>query len=374
MARARAGNFSIFLAASVMVLLGFAALVIDVSYLRLARMQAQYAADAAALGGLYSLAQTGDQAEAQAVAEELVDLNFVAGPGATASRTVEFGEWDYAGNFLPSGTANAIRVRVARDPLDLTLMNLFGTPSSSSAAGDGVAAVQPVDIVIVQDVTGSFADEIGDARQADRCFLQAMDRRQSPWVRLGMTTFTGGAVEFSPLQVVQENYAAMDAKWATLDWCHKPGSTRTQMMSCAYQSNTHPVGANWRDGTNQGDGIWFARNMLRDAASTGKPTMKIMIVVSDGRPQCSPDNPTCRAAREAWGQEQATAAWEEDGIHIYSVFFHTSPSSSELQYMDDLTKGIGTRDGLGAYYTPDSAELASILVEIADQIPLVLVK
>ena len=63
---ARRGSYAILVALLLIVLLGFAALAIDLSYLRLARMQAQNAADAGAHAALMELRKTRDEEVARA--------------------------------------------------------------------------------------------------------------------------------------------------------------------------------------------------------------------------------------------------------------------------------------------------------------------
>ncbi len=371
MPRSRRGSYAIAAAALIVVLLGFGVLVIDTAYIRLVRMQAQNAADAAALAALTQFDRTHDQAAAEAAAQELIDRNYVGGPGTGADRDIEWGSWDYEGNFDPNGQVNAVRIHVGRQPLPLLLMPLFGVDESQAGSGSGLAAVRPVDVMIVQDITGSFRDEIGDAVQADLCLLDILNQRGSPFVRVGMTTFTGGAEVYTPLTTVVDNYDGIRDAWSQVDWCSKPGIHENDMLPCATASEAAP--STGTDGTSQGDGILVAREHM--LAESNPRATKVMIVLSDGIPQCYPYNPTwCREARKDAGIEQADLTWNDadpldpDNIHIYSVFLNRSGNAAQAAYMESLVRG----DGI-AYDTPSSSELAELLETIARRIPPVLV-
>ncbi len=95
--RSRSGNYAILTALVLVALLGFAALAIDLSYIRLTRLQAQNAADAGAHAALLELRQTQDQDAARARADQIVSLNVVAGEPAAIEPGVDvvFGGWDF---------------------------------------------------------------------------------------------------------------------------------------------------------------------------------------------------------------------------------------------------------------------------------------
>ena len=87
----RRGSYAIMVALLMIVLLGFAALAIDLSYLRLARLQAQNAADAGAHAALTEFRVTRDEDAARARAVQIVNLNRVAGdPAVTQNNEKHF--------------------------------------------------------------------------------------------------------------------------------------------------------------------------------------------------------------------------------------------------------------------------------------------
>ena len=55
------------------------------------------------------------------------------------------------------------------------------------------------DVLVVQDVTTSFAAEISDAREANKVLLDCLQQRTSGDTLVGMVTFTGVAQDYVPL-------------------------------------------------------------------------------------------------------------------------------------------------------------------------------
>ena len=64
----------------------------------------------------------------------------------------------------------------------------------------------------------------------------------------------------------------------------------------------------------------------------------------------------------------ADYAWEND-IHVYTVSFNKSYSSSQTAFLKQLVRGYGR-----FYETGTGSDLPGILAEIADRIPVALVE
>ena len=115
--RRRKGAVLVFVAICLMVLFGFAALAIDLSYHRTLQLQAQNAADSAAYAGMVSLRESGDRTEAYNVAVEMLNRHTVG--GSVPDADIEIGEWDYdSDSFADGSNPNAISVAVKRDNLE----------------------------------------------------------------------------------------------------------------------------------------------------------------------------------------------------------------------------------------------------------------
>jgi hypothetical protein len=385
----RRGSYAILVALLLIVLLGFAALAIDLSYLRLARMQAQNAADAGAHAALMELRKTRNEDIARTRAAQIINMNFIAGDQAVIDpgADVVFGGWDFPSHTFDPGAdfVNAVEVTVRREAdapggsVPLMLARIWGTDAAEvKSNGSSIGALRAREIFIVQDVTGSFTDEIAQAREADITLLDYIHDNGMPGDQVGMTTFVGGGEEWTPLQRVEPNYDSIRSQWATLDWCNRnywPFNTppyaeyfhdAPQMISC----NEGGTGGAWYadSGTNQGAGLSKAIDRLIDDTSTDSYALKTIVMVSDGKPQCVPEGTACDDDVAAQGVVQADRAADEN-ISIFSVSFNETYNEEQSAYLESLTRGYGT-----FYETPDASELPNILAEIAASIPISIVQ
>ena len=119
--RHRRGNYTMLLAVALLVVLGFGALALDVSYMLMARGQAQDVADAASQAAIVVLRQTGDRDAALDAAERIVSWNQVAGRPPDLL-DVDFGTWDDNAE-VPSFASGALRPNAVR-------VTVWETPTS----------------------------------------------------------------------------------------------------------------------------------------------------------------------------------------------------------------------------------------------------
>lgn len=142
----RRGGTLVLVAAVITVLVGCAALAVDLARAYAARAQLRTLADAAALSAATDLARQASQGDAVTRALQLRSGNRVAGTelgdaGMGAGDVVP-GTWDFAtGAFVPTPWAGAAAVRVtARVALSWTFGRLFGTTGRTLTA-TGIAAL-----------------------------------------------------------------------------------------------------------------------------------------------------------------------------------------------------------------------------------------
>ena len=154
------GAVAVLAAVTLAMLLGFAALAIDIGYLFVVRNELQNAADAAALAGagyLYPGPPTPDWSTAVTKATKAVSLNKSSNVTLTNSQ-VTYGYWDMAGiNGLQASTKTpgpddlaAVMVTISRDggqngnggAVSLFLAGILGIPTAPVAAS-AVAVVSP---------------------------------------------------------------------------------------------------------------------------------------------------------------------------------------------------------------------------------------
>jgi hypothetical protein len=387
--RSRRGNYAILTALLLVVLLGFAALAIDLSYIRLTRLQAQNAADAGAHAALLELRQTRDQDRSRARADQIVSLNVVAGQVAQIEPGVDvvFGGWDFDTKVFDPGAdyVNAVEVTVRRDAespagaIPLMVGQVFGEEMAEArSTGSSVGALRSRDVMVVQDITHSFAGEIEEARTASLMLLDTMRENGFPGDTTGMVTFVGEAEEWSKLSTIDTDYDRLRSEWMTLDWCNRnywPYTSPSyaeyfhdapQMMNCNTGS---PTATAWKDsGTSQGAGLQLATEVLTDTSRTEVYSLKTIVLISDGKAQCVPTTSSCDTALQAFGVEWADRAHAEK-ISIFAVSINDTDDPDQTAYLASLVRGYGQ-----FYETPDPSELPAILEEIAASIPISIVQ
>jgi hypothetical protein len=127
------GNYSMLMGFSVVGLLGFGALGVDISYLAASNAQAQAISDAASHAALLAYQNSDDRstgarmAQGRAAARWVVDNNFV-GDAPGEMQGLSFGVFNpHNGGFRDGGEpANAVRVRVGRVGMPTILAGIVG--------------------------------------------------------------------------------------------------------------------------------------------------------------------------------------------------------------------------------------------------------
>lgn len=172
--RTRRGAVVVQVAVLSTVLLGMAAMAIDIGAMYAAKTELQAAADSAALaaaGELLNSSAADPLAWARDIAKDYALRNAVANVHAGISDSdVEFGKAIFNAetgrySFQPGGEpVDAVRVRVARTteseggPLQLGFANIFGV-SSKNMWARASAVLLPRDIAVVIDLSGSMNDD-----------------------------------------------------------------------------------------------------------------------------------------------------------------------------------------------------------------------
>lgn len=190
-ASGRKGQVYAVVAVSLVVLLAMAALTMDVGVMAVSKQQLQAAADAGALAGVAMLQRTFDVDLATQAAIEAAGANAVLGNDVDvdAETDVVIGAWTEDGEIVPFDESGgvisvpdgpvAVQVTVRRTedspdgPISLQFARIFGIDhielSASATAGLTISHQPrtPVEVVIVQDQSGSFEDEFPYAREGD---------------------------------------------------------------------------------------------------------------------------------------------------------------------------------------------------------------
>lgn len=352
--RRERGVVSVFVVIALIVLVGFVALAIDNGYVLATRSQLQNASDAAALAAAVSiregstLAGAASDAVATAARNRAGDSNVVIDAG-----DVEFGSFDFdAREFVPGGYAGvtAVRVTASRDagsaqgPLQLLLAPVLGLDSADVVAA-ATAALGRRDVMLVQDVSGSFRDELPQARDALRDFSNATAAQGLSGDRIGLAIFSNESRLERPLSDIPEELSPLIG---------------------TINSFPHSDAIDEFDGyTDIGDGLDEGIDEL--LAKTRRSSQQVIILVSDGVP--------CPSSRRQPALDAVDRADAED-ISIFTVYLDqpgTTTCSGTTQGDSDFMRQLIS--GFGKFYeTTNPNDLDDILVSIVAEMPMVLVE
>jgi Flp pilus assembly protein TadG len=186
------GSYAVLSALSMTAILGFAAMSVDVSLMRLAQGHVQAVADAAALSALQVYHETGDETEGAKAADAVTVLNPIVGlPGQVS--TLTYGTWDPNAVDKFSTTdqtkINAVKVTLNRNDVDLMFGRFFGALNFDVTAGSTTAA-QALQVILVTDITVSWdTHDFAYARDASVQFLDYLEGNHGPADSVGHVVF-----------------------------------------------------------------------------------------------------------------------------------------------------------------------------------------
>jgi len=364
---------AITVAATLPVVVGFTALGVDASYVYWHRTKLQETANAAALAGSSLLP---DSTAAQTAAIAYAQTNMPTGKygNVLVAADAVSGTWNPSTRVFTSGGANRSAMRVTlrsstanSNPVRLFFAGIFGysqmniTASATATFG----SYKSWDVIIVQDVTASFSQEIADARTADQTLLSCLKNSMNATSQVGLTTFTGSSqtqraltamdtvISAGPPQV--KGYDALTTKISQLDYC----GTGSPMPSCS--------------GTNIAAGLNAAVSQFTTGYTAGTDSSgKAIILVSDGAPQVnagmgnySGTCPSCTDAKLATLATNAANAANAAGVVVHTVYFDRDNNATDRAFLASLARGTGAK----ALSTPTASQLSSLVFEICATIP-----
>jgi Flp pilus assembly protein TadG len=215
------GAIAVFMMLILTVIMGFAAMGFDLSYVRLARFEMKNATDAAAHAAMNVLRATTDKTQTTDATNAAIGVagqNTVLGnPVTLTTSDVKFGIWDYDASTFTAGAppSNAVQITgrksdpsAAAGTVNTTFGRTLGT-LSANVQQVSTAAFRARSMMFEMDITGSFLTNscaIDDAIAADLSFLTAMYNAGSPKDKIGLDVFVGSASNFTPLQNLPSNY------------------------------------------------------------------------------------------------------------------------------------------------------------------------
>jgi hypothetical protein len=369
-------------AVSLVVILGFGAFAIDMSYAYSERTLLQATADAAALAAAPELP---NKNKAREMALEYVEDNM---PAATHGKVlvkedVVLGHWDpVSETWSPNvGPLNAVEVTTRRSSdngnrLDLFLAPILGIGSLDMETSAVAYAQAPTgwDVALVQDVSGTFVQEIGHARKADQALLDCVSDNFSD-ASMGLTVFTGIATEMTPMLPVGlpenfSNYVELSDAIDNLNSCVPEGAPSfPPMPPCS--------------GTHVGIGIESAIDQLDNYVHTDGIVGQAIIIVGDGISQVRDDGTgqedykdsryfdaedcdplKCKSTNLAHMANLAADEAEDKGYDIFVVYLEDENlSNAKIEaaaaFFEGLVRGAGR-----FHRTPNADELVELVPEL----------
>lgn len=365
-------------------LLGFAGLALDSGRGYLHRLRMTRAVDAAALTGARTLRAGSTVAIDQA--RSAASVNGLAQGVGGASLYMTVGE---------NAEGESIFSVDASQPVPTTLMRIFGIDQITVAAS-AVAAVPPVDLVLVLDQSGSLssAGAWDDLQEAAKVFVREFDDTID---QLGLVSFQLRGTE---------------------RWEMSGGFT------AAIENKINLMRSN--GDTNAGEALRLAHAQLSGPAARDR-SAKVVVFFTDGRPTAfrgninggdrmmavyttrssgrmrgyfnNPDNlPTddaaaasgCRNVTSCWGWTEPTIreqgrltgiTWADqirsDGFFLYSIGLGNPAASDPLLVPDlDYLRLLANEDGVTdssqpagkAYFAPSVAELQDVFNQLAQDL------
>ena len=353
--RREAGIALILVACCLMLLIGFAALAVDGSHIFKIRTHCQSTADSAALAAASMLPDLA-AARSAAIAYGAKNMDPSLHGRVIGADDVEFGTWDFDTRTFTVAThaleTNAVRVTAHRstannNALKLSLGQALGF-TSTDVTTKAVAAfltLEPWDILLTQDVTLSFIEELDYAKQADQNLLDCMAAQSPAETMFGIVTFTGWGKQWAPLQPLAANHATLQLKINNIQACGHGG-----MPVCS--------------GTDIAAGLERAVGML-NASPYASDHKQAIVLVSDGRPEANlaGSHPTfTQSELETLATQWADTAWSND-IHIFVVYFDGTGSTTAKDFVKSLIRGEGI-----FLSTPDATELPELLSGICGKL------
>lgn len=381
----RQGNYTVLMILMLSVLLGFGALSVDVSLMRLAQSEAQDIADAAAHAAIVELKRTGDYTKADLAAREVVAANTVIGAQAELL-DLDFGSWDNSGRTFTSTTqGNGVRVQVGRtgvNSVPLLLAPLLGW-MSVEVTGNATAATQRLQAILVMDITGSWAQKnFVKARDAAVAFLDELHANHGDDDEVGMVVFYNRyAYEFTPLTKVVDsaaNPSLVRAKWSALNvgsyagdyqstWATGTFLTSKHVACKVYETDNNggnpfsglcttgsscykkgyrnnfsvsiPAGGCFPNmpryymdegGTDHTTGLAMARQMFQ--ASNDATAYKALVMLTDGQPAAYTSSEGVRKATSY--KETRWKEYKRSGAHSVSQIQAETPVAAQAMYTD----------------------------------------
>jgi hypothetical protein len=336
------------------VALGFAALVIDVGRAYLVQRQLQSVADAVALSASDSLP---DVSAAATVAGQFgpANKNRVRNVAVTQSVTpwclssLSYCYGNTPGRAPTNGKANGVVV-TEQASVPTTFAKLFGIgsiPVRAKATACGMCAVQPLDIALVIDRTGSMSDNMNDLRNGVRSFLSALDPELDYVTLLVLPPLSGRSVcsrapdsSAYPLDYGNSYPLGSDSTYTAVRMSHdylRADGTLNGSSSLVGAVNCLQAAGS----TSYKQALVVAQDELLNHGSGRQNVQRVIVFESDGAANTTPDSAFDRNARTSTvgGSYNRTTVYQPYSSRSADVL---RPCGSAVDYSRNVIRPSGT--------------------------------
>ncbi len=345
------------------VIVGFFSLAVDMSYVYRSVSMLQSTADAAALAAVDDALENALSFNSSCtVAKNYASLNLaVAQYGNVLKQNsgdcsdVVLGNWQTTNNcadsetgtsfFCAGGTINAVKVTtrmssVNGNPLVLAFISAvmpslanFNVKAISIATYGQQPGALPWNVGLVQDVSGSFTQEISSAKTADQLLANCM--LNSPGSKLGINVF--GVTSATPY----EGGRAVTVSSSI-------GSLTSDISNISVGGNNMPS----PNGTDIAAGLNSAINQICPGSTCSPPPTGFkpaIVLVTDGLPNHCNGQP-CSDSQAQQAATNAANAAAADGFDIYTIYYcndgtgtcNSSANQQAATFLQSLVRGNGT--------------------------------
>ena len=357
------GSFMVLGALAISTMIAVLGLMVDMSWVYSSRMQLRNAADALAVIGakklikenmLVATTEVINTAGQFKIGEKNLQLN---------SSDIRFGKYDASTEIFTetSVKADTIEVSARRTASSQSgALPLFFSPAFGKKTMDisckSYSSVSTLDLLLVTDISGSMDDDTTTI----------------------VTRGRNGRTQRLP-GVPQPITAAKDAAMSFLDFlrddCDRAGfisyadtASLRKILTYDYDAVADAIdGVNANGWTNIGAAIQTAR---QEYSNHGRQiSAKVILLLSDGQPNCKTLDGTCGDNYEYQGENYARTQAQlaaADGIIIYAISLGSGANRSLMQHMANITGGK-------EYYAPTGAELQDVYNQIVTELPVKLV-
>lgn len=356
------GVAAIYMAATLPIMVGFTALAVQGSYTIYQHNVLQVAAEYAALEAASQYWQNNsvDLASGHTIRATLATT--AGSDKILANADVVAGIWGQppcvAGQYCfvasndPS-KINAVQVTTRYAKANNNQLSLFFAPGlkafdiSATAIATTAAAIgsKPLNVIIVEDITQSFSQQLTNARAADQALLDCMAANAPTGSQLGITLFTGVQLTQpyqKPLPVGDTaDYNTLKKQIASINACDSRG-----MPACS--------GSNIAIGENSAISQFCSKTPCSSAAN------QAMVIVTDGIPNCGSAKGCTSDAKIQTDAQNASQTAQADGMEVYTIYYGNS--SSDAKWLAGLASpNKNPHPYAHAFTTPKANNLASLM-------------